>query len=222
MTLEEKIHELEMRRIELFDKRPRTQAEDREKEKVTDALVQILQQQAKPLFDELVEVGIRIKSVWDFVNTSDKYPEAIPVLIKHLSKSYHHRTKEGIVRALAVKEAKGVANRAVMDEYWRLPKENPEIDPDEQWIFHYRWAFGNTMKVIVLERDLDDLIEIVLDKSNGHSRNSFVEALAKLKSPKVIEVLNKLVKDKSKLVSQAAQKALDRKAKIMERKKKSS
>lgn len=211
MKLEEQIQELERRWDELYDKRPRTEAEDKEKEKVGEALGLALRQQVKPLTDELAEVGIQA-DVWDLVNTSESYPDALPILVRHLSRPYHHRNKEGIVRALAVKEAKGIANKAVMKEYHRLPKENPEIDPDEQWIFHYRWAFGNTMCVIVTEDDLDELIEIVMDESNGASRDGFVEALGKLKSPKVVDVMKQLVNDKSPLVAQAAEKVLRKKS----------
>src|SRR5215204_5395676 len=191
MTLEEKIRELGERRNELYDKRPRTPAEDLEKERITDAWVAALRQQVKPLTNELAEAGI-MADIWDLVNTSASYPEAIPILVKHLSIPYHPRNKEGIVRALAVKVAKGRANKAILAEYQNVPKDNDS----------FRWAFGNTMTVIVTEDDLEDLIAIVLDESNGDSRRSFVESLGKLRSPRVREVLNKLVKDKSKLVSQ--------------------
>lgn len=221
-NLEEEINELDRRWDEIYDKFPKTPADLLEKEDIRKDRIEALRQQAKPLTDEVLEAGIRIKSVWDFVNTADKYPEAIPILIKHLSRPYHHRTKEGIVRALAVKEAKGIANKAVMEEYHRLPKENPEIDPDEHWIFHYRWAFGNTMSVIVTKDDLDDLIEIVLDESNGESRTGFIEALAKIKAPKVIEVLHRLENDKNKIVAERAKKMLTKKAKAQEWKNKSN
>lgn len=214
MKLEEKIQKMEKRRNELYDKSPRTPAEDKEKERVTNALVEALRQQAKSLYDELSQIGIWIKSVWDLVNTSASYPEAVPILVKYLSEPYHLRNKEGIVRSLAVKEAKGVANKAIMDEYLRTPKEGP----DQPGIYYYRWVFGNTMSVIVTKDDLDEMIEIVLDESNGDSRDSFVDALGKLKSPKVIDVLNQLVNDESSLVSQAAQKALNKKAMAKERK----
>lgn len=203
MTLEEKINELGKRRNELYDTKPRTPAEDQEKERVTHDWVEALRQQAKPLLDEVLQAGIRIESVWDFVNTADKYAEAIPVLIRHLSKPYHSRTKEGIVRALAVKEARGIANKEVIAEYRNTPKENDA----------FRWAFGNTMAAIATEDDLDDLVEIVLDENNGDSRRSFVEALGKLKSPRVVEVLKHLVNDESSLVSEAARKALKKKQK---------
>ncbi len=207
MTLEDEITRLHERFVTLVRKIPRLPSETEQMEKLIPVLEVLLNQQAQSLFDELAQVGIRIKSEWDLVNTSVSYPEAIPILTKHLSRPYHRRTREGIVRALAVKEAKGIANKAVMEEYLKLPKESP----DQPWIFHYRWAFGNTMRIIVTKDDLDDLIEIVLDESNGDSRNMFVRALAKLKSPRVQETLERLTGDKCKTVAEEAQKALVRK-----------
>jgi len=214
MTLEEEITITDNRRRELFDRRPRTDEEQLQLERITEFFVSLLTRQAQSLFEELSRAGLRIKSVWDLVNTSASYPEAIPALVKHLSRPYHHRNKEGIVRALAVKEAKGVANKAVMEEYLKLPKESP----DEPWIFHYRWAFGNTMRIIVTKEDLDQLIDSVLDESNGESRTGFIDALAKIKSPRVIEVLHKLEKDKNQIVAEWARKMLAKKAKVQERK----
>jgi hypothetical protein len=206
MSLDEEIQELERRWVELFDKRPRTPFEDQEKERIGGAFERALRQEVKPLANDLAKIGI-YADIWDLVNTSASYPDAIPILVKHLSRPYHHRNKEGIVRALAVKEAKGIANNAIMEEYRKAPKE----DPGNPWKFHFRWAFGNTMRVIVTEDDLEQLIDIVLDETNGDSRDMFVRALAKLKSPRVREVLNQLAADKSKLVAEEAQKALKRK-----------
>lgn len=197
---------LESQFVELIQKRPKTQSEVREMERRGDALNDALRAEAKPLTDDLSEVGINA-DVWDLVNTSGRYKEAIPVLVRHLSRPYHRRNKEGIVRALAVREAKGLANKAIMDEYLRTPKE----DPAHPWIYHFRWAFGNTMRVIVTEDDFDELVKIVLDEANGDSRDSFVEALGRLKSPKIVDVLNQLVNDKSRLVAETAKKVLKKK-----------
>lgn len=209
MRLEEKINDLGRKLGDLVRKPVKSPSEVEEMLRIREAFGKALQQQAAPLFDELAMVGIKIKSVWDLVNTSEPYPNAIPILVKHLSRSYHNRNKEGIVRALAMKDAKGIANKAVFEEYRKLPKESPE----EPWIFHYRWAFGNTMRIIVTKDDLDDLIEIVTDESNGESRTGFIEALAKLKSPKVIDVLHKLEHDSNQIVAKRAKKMLVRKAK---------
>lgn len=200
MNLEE-LEKLWHRWGEFVRRRFKSPAEMKEKERIGDLLDKAFRQHEKPLIDEVLETGIRVESVWNFVNTADKYPRAIPILIKHLSRPYHHRVKEGIVRALAVKEAKGIANKAIITEYLKAPKDD----------FHYRWTFGNTMRVIVTEDDLDELIEIVLDESNGDSRDMFVRALAKLKSPKVREVLNELANDRSEMVATEAKKAQQRK-----------
>ena len=61
-------------------------------------------EQAKLLAD-LTDVGIRVESVWDLVNTADKYQAAIPVLLRHVALPYSKRVKEGIVRALTVNYA---------------------------------------------------------------------------------------------------------------------
>lgn len=210
MNLNDRISELNNKFNELVGKSPKTPAEMEEKELVRTALEIALIQQSQPLHDDVLEVGIRIKSVSDFVHTSEKYPEAIPILIKHLTKPYHKRIKAGIVRALSVKEAKGMANKAIVAEYRKASKDD----------FHFAWLFGNAMSVIVTDGDLDDLIQIVTDESNGESRTGFIEALAKIKSPTVIEVLHRLEKDKNQIVAERAMKMLARKARSKEKAKK--
>jgi hypothetical protein len=55
---------------------------------------------------------------------------------------YHSKNKEGIVRALAVKETAGSSTcMAVLDEYHNIPNED----------HFFRWAFGNSIKVIITE-----------------------------------------------------------------------
>ena len=152
----------------------------------------------KPLTDDLAKAGVNVTSSWDLVNTKSSYKAAVPILVDHLSRPYHKKNKEGIVRALAVKEAKGIACRVIIDEYHRAPKDD----------FHFRWAFGNTMAVIMTKEYIDDVVAIVKDESNGESRDMFVAALGNTRSPKVKEVLQRLLKDKNKIISDRAQRAL--------------
>ena len=53
--------------------------------------------------------GLRVSSVFDLVNARSKYPAAVPVLLRLLPKLKNHIVREGAVRALTVKEARGVA-----------------------------------------------------------------------------------------------------------------
>ncbi len=170
----------------------------REKDEIGQMLDLAYAKDEKPLIDALLETGLDITSSWDLVNTKSSYKAAIPILVEHLSKSYHVKNKEGIVRSLAVKEAKGIACRAIIDEYQKAPKDNPS----------YRWAFGNTMAVIMTADYIDEVIKIVQDESNGESRHMFVAALGNTKSPRAKEPLQKLLEDKDKTISKEAQKAL--------------
>lgn len=170
----------------------------KEKEQIRTALEAAYAEDEKPLVEELKKVGLNITSSWDLVNTKTSYKPAIPILLEHLSKPYHLKNKEGIVRALAVKEAKGIACRVILDEYNKAPKDN----------WNYRWALGNTMAVIMAADYIDDVVTIVRDENNGESRQMFVAALGNTKSSKVRDVLKQLLIDKSDVIRKEAQKAL--------------
>lgn len=157
----------------------------KKKEEVRTALETAYAEYEKPLVDELVQAGLNVTSSWDLVNTKSSYKAAIPILVKHLSMPYYVKNKEGIVRALAVREAKRVACRAIIDEYHKAPKDD----------LNYRWAFGNTMAVIMTPEYIEDVIAIVQDKSNGESRQMFVAALGKLKSQRAGNALIDLLND---------------------------
>ena len=58
----------------------------------------------QPILRDLEAVGEHVGSVWDFVNTSRPYPQALPVLLRHLQLGgYPDRVMESLGRALAVK-----------------------------------------------------------------------------------------------------------------------
>ena len=58
-----------------------------------------LRRSEEPLVEALREVGVSVTSVWDLVNTREPYPNALPVLIKHLTGDYHPKVLANIARA---------------------------------------------------------------------------------------------------------------------------
>lgn len=135
---------------------------------------------------ELEKVGIIIEDIYDLVNTSIPYPEAIPILIKALEKELSDKKLiEGIVRSLAVKEARGLCNKILIKEFYRIPKEN-------QFLL---WAIGNTMDMVIRQEDVDDIIEIIKNKEYGSSRQMFVYALKKVNAEKAESLLIDLLDD---------------------------
>lgn len=143
------------------------------------SLAKELEKEELTLVQDLKMIGLNITSVWDLVNTKDRYPKAIPILIEHLKKEYHERNKEGIVRALSVKEAVGKAASALINEYNQTSKDKESL----------RWAIGNAIYTVVTENDVESILSVVKDIKNGASRQMFVAALGKTKSPKAEEYL---------------------------------
>lgn len=152
------------------------------------------------LTDELADIGIDIVTIWDLVNTKRKYPEAIPILIKHLQIDYSDRVKEGIVRALTVPEAKGQVVPFLAAEYLKLPNEKRD----------FKWAIGNAVNVTITGKEAHHIFPIVLNKENGPSREMFVAALGKVKTDVARDVLTQLLDDQDSLISDKAKRALKR------------
>ena len=104
------------------------------------------------LLADLRRVGFTLSSVWDFVNTADSYPEAIPVLLDHLRRSYSAIHREGMARALSVREARGIAGPAMI----ALLRDPEVVDQS------LRWALANAL-VTVADRDDRDAIKELID-----------------------------------------------------------
>lgn len=141
------------------------------------------------LQNRLKKAGIEVDSIWDLVNTKNPYPEAIPVLVNVLEEGVEDiNTKEGVIRALTVREIKNYKDRVssmLIKEYNCLPKDKLGI----------KWAIGNIMEITITQNHEDEIIKIVKDKKNGISRQMFVLALGKLKSKKVEDTLIELISD---------------------------
>lgn len=142
--------------------------------------------EANKIKSGLAKVGIAVNDIYDLVNTDKSYPAAVPILLNLLQEGIDDiGIKEGIVRALAVKEAIGKASPILVGEYNRTPKDKMAL----------RWAIGNTIFITITENDVESILPIVQDKTNGISRQMFVAALGKVKSEKAEDVLINLLDD---------------------------
>ena len=138
------------------------------------------------LKNELSKVGILIDDIYDLVNTRLPYPNAVPVLIELLKNGIgDDKIKEGVIRALTVREAKGKAGKVLLEEYNNSPTEKMFL----------RWAIGNAMSVLIRNEDVPCVLDIVSNKENGISRQMFVIGLGKIKSDRVEQCLINLLDD---------------------------
>lgn len=124
----------------------------------------LLRRDEKPLVEALTAAGwppsVRqcgnARSVWDLVNTAESYPHLLETLADHLSRPYHACIREGIARALAVREARRTRiPRVVMDE---LKKQT---DPQDAHEAGYRWALINTL-VLIGDSSMTEEVRLLL------------------------------------------------------------
>ncbi len=176
--------EAEKNFIRLVRKVPKTKKEISEMDVWLEKFEQELRDELAPLNNELKRLGVG-NDVWDLVNTTETYKEAVPYLIAHLDGDYHKKNIDGIVRSLAVKEATGLANDVLFALYDKTP--NTE--------FNLKWVIANSIGVVAITADYDRLIAAVKKKSNGRSRERFVRVLGNFKNKESEDLLIKCLEE---------------------------
>jgi hypothetical protein len=137
ITASELVHALEQ------DPDYRTRMAEREAN--VDALSQVYRADEAALVAGLRDRGIAVESVWDFVSTTDAPPDAIPILVAHLSESHHPRVWEGIVRALSIKGARDGAFESLKHFYVAETVESR------------RWLLANAIAAMAKFTDVKEL-----------------------------------------------------------------
>jgi len=140
---------------------------------------------------DMATAGTTVEGPWDLVNTRQEYGQAIPVLLAWLERaetdvpaSERQRFREGVVRSLAVTEARGRAGPALLAEF-RRPGAT----------FDYRWAVANTLEVVADQAICPELLELATERSFGPDRQMIVLALGRMKDPRVVPALCGLLDD---------------------------
>ena len=93
---------------------------------------------------EAEKLGYKIRSVYDFVNNTPdpflprtfigSYERAYPMLVRHLTLPHHPRVREGIIRALTVKDGGQLVSDALLDQF--------TIEKDSI----LRWVLANALR----------------------------------------------------------------------------
>src|SRR5262245_23196466 len=66
---------------------------------------------------DLAAAGAFVSSVYDFVNGGPAPDIALPVLVRHLGVAHQDRIREGIIRALGIPSARGIAFEPLRDAF---------------------------------------------------------------------------------------------------------
>jgi hypothetical protein len=143
-----------------------------------------LRRAESPIVGDLNAAGVSVDSVWDLVNSSAPYPDALPVLLAHLERGdYPDRVLESLGRSLAVKPAV---------TYWDKLRSRylAAHGPGEEE------GLAVALAACATAEQLADLVELIADDSRGSSRIHFLRPIKRLGGRKGIELLESLRTDK--------------------------
>jgi HEAT repeat protein len=157
--------------------RQRQQEDERQKR------VAELRRAEKPFIEDLQRIGVIVQTTWDLIGRKElDEPELVPLLIKHLGRSYPVAVREGIARALA---------RPIACKHWNALIDLFRSEQEER----IKDALGATLMALVRQDTIDDLIALLRDKRNGSSRVFFIRPVAKLKRVEAEALMLEFSKD---------------------------
>ena len=140
---------------------------------------------SKPLDDALRAVcPLVVDGVWDLVNTRERYDEALPILVEHLTKDYPDEVLDGIARALAVPQA--LPYRTTLISLFR---REPPVSAN------FRYGLGIAIAHTTGPFNLPETIELAKDRSLGASRLPLLLAIKRSRKPEIRQVIEELGQD---------------------------
>jgi hypothetical protein len=115
------------------------------------------------------------------------YEAAAPILTRWLPRAQTPLVKERIVRSLTgEKAATPHALRPLVDEF------RAAGDEEETGL---QWAIGNALATLADDSIADDLIGLARDRQHGRGRQMLMDALARTKDERALDLLVELVDD---------------------------
>jgi len=126
---------------------------------------------------ELIKVGFKVSSLFDLINYKTTDIGFINLLIAYLDsdKISDPIIKDGIIRAITVKKAKGLVEEKLLDYYNSLELEKELIG----------WSIGSWFEFLYSDLYFYQIKKIIENKKNGASRQMFIMALCKTKEYKL-------------------------------------
>ncbi|KAB8060432.1 hypothetical protein GCN74_09145 [Janthinobacterium sp. FT14W] len=180
------------------DEKARLREINKKREEERMASVARIRVEAAPLLAELHAVGLKIKSVGDLIGRAERYEAAIPILLKHLQMPYSDVIKETIARSLAVPEpAVMKAWPMLVDEYRNAPMGWGIKGPGDTKEFRLgaKDGLACALSIAVTNETMEELIDLVKDRTQGESRILLLSALRKSSNPLAQQAIEELSSD---------------------------
>lgn len=149
------------------------------------ATAQRLREAERPIVADLNAAGMSVESVWDLVNTADPYPEALPILLRHLERGgYPDRVMESLGRSLAVKPSVAFWDR--LKTLYLAPRSAGDED-----------GAAVALAACATKAQLDDLVTFLSLDERGDTRIYFLRPIKKLGGDAGQQLLESLRNDRT-------------------------
>lgn len=171
---------------------------NREREIERQARSARLKIEEEPLVADLQAVGCNVTSAWDMVNDNYKYPEAIPILLKHLLLPYSDAIRDGIARSLAVPEPEvKKAWPMLVAEYRKAPMGQGIVAPGDtkEYRLGVKDGLACALGANVTDETLAEYMSLVRDRSLGESRVLLLYAIRRSKKPLIKQAAKQAIAD---------------------------
>jgi len=147
-------------------------------------------EEERVLLSELKAVGIDAPSIDVLVKRKEPYPQAIPILLRHLRMPYSDNFREQIARCLAIPDAAYVRDELIAELFKeeRAPLRENKIKNVAQ-------GLACAVAASTTEANIPSLVALVKDESLGSNRILFLRRLRRSKRPEASEVLRDLKDD---------------------------
>lgn len=136
-----------------------------------------------PVLKDLAARGVRVESIVEARCDRALFRTALPVLIDWFGRTDNPDLKVELAGALAAPWAKPSGAEALIEGFRGVSDAS------------VRWSIGNALAGIATDAEFDAIVELAEDGRYGRSRERLVVALGKMKDPRAVDVLTRLLSD---------------------------
>lgn len=146
---------------------------------------------AAEINSSLAKLGIPF-GVGDLAAVRTPYPEAIPILLDHLTKEHTDSVFATIMRALQVR----YGGRALFDSVYHFLdyyREQRSLASPDGMSSHLAYVTGDTLAVVAEKANIPALNSVIENDCNGSARLEPLFRLARWKSPVAVAVAKRML-----------------------------
>lgn len=144
------------------------------------------EKEMQPFYDEVKKNGIDT-DYYVGIKESHLNPKIVEILLKHLTYEYTEPVKNIIIHALDSTKAKGYAGKALVELY--------KVSDNK-----FRYEIGHTLTTVATKNELDNILDILNDKSiDDEGKVNLPATVTKLMGKQAVPILVDIIKNKKSL-----------------------